>query len=174
MNKQILLGSGKLYIIDYEFGDTIPEHSVFETPENSVGSIKGGASLIHSYDLYSFYSDGLEEGDRYITNEEVIFKTGILSWDMKNLERLSGSGTIQETEDKIVLRLGEEGTLKKYALRFVHTQSNGKKVRITLLATASKGFELIFDPEVETVIDAEFKALRALGEKTLLIVEQEK
>ena len=174
MNKQIVLGSGKLYIMDYEFGDEMPTDEIFETEYNSIGSISGGASLEHSYDIMSFYGDSTEEGDRYITNEEVIFKTGILTWNMKNLERLSGAGTLIETDDRVILKLGEGSSLKKYALRFVHTMKTGKKIRITLVGTSNGGFELNFDPENATVIDAEFKAIRFNEENTLIIIEQEK
>lgn len=172
---EVILGSGKLYIVDFEELTGVPENAQFETEANSVGSIKGGASLSYEGEIYEIADDEGLVLSRFVSKEEVIFKTGILSWDLKNLERLSMTGTITEEVGKTILKIGgQTGDLKKYALRFVHTLNSGKKVRVTLIATANSGFELSFNPEEETVLDAEFKALQAsANDMTLVTIEQE-
>lgn len=173
---EVILGSGKLYIVDFDADSGIPENTQFETEANSVGSIKGGASLSYEGEIYEVVDDEGLVLSRFVSKEEVIFKSGILSWDLKNLERLSMTGKITEELGKTILKIGgQTGDLKKYALRFVHTLNTGKKIRVTLIATANSGFELSFNPEEETVLDAEFKALQASAEDmTLVTIEQEK
>lgn len=173
---EVILGSGKLYIVDFDESQGVPENAQFETEANSVGSIKGGASLSYEGEIYEIADDEGLVLYRAVSKEEVIFKTGILSWDLKNLERLSMTGTVIDTEDKTILKIGgQTGDLKKYALRFVHTLNSGKKIRVTLIATSNSGFELAFNPEEETVLDAEFKALQAsANDMTLVTIEQDK
>ena len=106
--------------------------------------------------------------------ETLIFKSGILSWDLENLAMLSAGATVEDGSGKRTLKIGgSNGELKKYIVRFVHTMKTGKKVRVTLIGTANSGFELAFDPENETVIDAELKAVQSFDGKTLVEIEQE-
>ncbi len=172
---EVILGSGKLYIVDFDAESGIPENTQFETEQNSVGSIKGGASLSYEGEVYEVIDDAGFVLQRFVSKEEVLFKSGILSWDLKNLERLSMTGKVIEDEGKRILKIGgQTDELKKYALRFVHTLKSGKKIRVTLIATANSGFELTFNPEEETVLDAEFKALQASeSDMTLVTIEQE-
>ena len=167
---EVILGSGKLYIVDFDADSGIPENTQFETEANSVGSIKGGASLSYEGEVYEVVDDA-----GFVSKEEVLFKSGILSWDLKNLERLSMTGKVTESAGKRTLKIGgQTDELKKYALRFVHTLKSGKKIRVTLIATANSGFELTFNAEEETVLDAEFKALQASeSDMTLVTIEQE-
>ena len=156
---EIILGSGKLYLMDYD-GKNIPEDTLIETEANSVGRIKGGASLEYKPTEYEVVDDEGEVVKRFITKEEVTFKSGILTWAIENLEKLSPAKVTDEpTKSEKVLKIGGAKALKNYVLRFVHTKDGGNKLRISMVATAGNGFVITFAGDKETVIDAQFKAI---------------
>lgn len=156
---EVILGSGKLYITEYD-GKAIPEDSVIEVETNSVGRIKGGASLEYKPSEYEVVDDDGEVVKRFITKEEVTFKSGILTWAIENLEKLTPAKVSDDSTKHVkTLKIGGAKALKNYVLRFVHTKDNENKLRISMVATAGNGFVLTFAGDKETVIDAEFKAI---------------
>lgn len=158
MADEVILGSGKLYLVEYT--DSIPEDGVLEVDANSVGRIKGGASLEYKPTEYEVTDDAGEVVKRFITKEEVTFKSGILTWALENLEKLSPAKlTDDATKHEKKLTIGGAKALTNYVLRFVHTKDSGKKLRISMVATAGNGFVLTFTGDKETVIDAQFKAI---------------
>ncbi|WP_443660445.1 hypothetical protein [Clostridium algidicarnis] len=156
---EIILGSGKLYLAEYD-GKAIPEDAVIEAEANSVGRIKGGASLEYKPTEYEVVDDDGEVVKRFITKEEVTFKSGILTWAIENLEKLSPAKVTDETlKSEKVLKIGGAKVLKNYVLRFTHPKDGDNKLRISMVATAGNGFVLTFAGDKETVIDAQFKAI---------------
>lgn len=176
MNKNnIILGSGQLYVAPYEADTGIPADETIETDANTMGRIQGGASLEYKPTVYEVVDDTHYVVKRFITSEEVSFKSGVLTWDMTNLERLAGACEMATDEESGVttLKIGGRGQngLTPYIVRFVH-QSSDKKLRVTLVGTAANGFTLAFNPDKETVIDAEFKAVSSDDNGTLVIVTE--
>lgn len=171
----IILGSGQLYIAPYEAEAGIPADEVIEAEGNSMGRIQGGASLEYKPTVYEVVDDTHYVVKRFITSEEITFKSGVLTWDMTNLQRLAGACDFSTDEDTglTTIKVGGRGQngLTPYVVRFVH-QSTDKKLRITLVGTAANGFTLAFNPDKETVIDAEFKAVSSDDEGTLVIVSE--
>jgi len=156
--KSVLLGSGVLYLMP--FAGEMPEDAALEAEDNALGRIKGGASLEYKPEEYEVEDDMGEVVVRFITKEEAMFKSGVLTWALENLAKLSpGVYTHDETGGEKKLVIGGAKSLTDYALRFVHTKADGNKLRITMVATAGSGFTLTFEGKKETVIDAEFKAL---------------
>lgn len=174
--ENIILGSGKLYIVDYDPSTGIPEDTAFETTANRLGVIKGGATLEYKPEEYEIKDDLFEVNKRFVISEETTFKSGIMTWDIQTLEKLVAYGTItnDSTNHKRVLKLGGNGAreMKKYAIRFVHTEGNTQKFRITMVATASAGLSIAFNPDSESTIDAEFKALSHGNDGTQVILEE--
>lgn len=172
--KDLILGSGQLFICPVDDLDAMPNNAELETEENKIGSISGGASLEYEFEIDEVKDDEGCVLYRGLADETLIFKSGILSWDLENLAMLSAGATVEEGSGKRTLKIGgSNGELKKYIVRFVHTMKTGKKVRVTLIGTANSGFELAFDPENATVIDAELKAVQSFDGKTLVEIEQE-
>lgn len=68
---------------------------------------------------------------------------------------------------KRTLKLGGLGArlVDDYIIRFVHTEADGEKFRITIVGNSNSGLNLAFMKDKETVVDAEFiaKALDANG-----------
>lgn len=176
MTEQIVLGSGVLYVAPYDATNGIPEDAVLEVEANQIGLIKGGASVEYKPTEYEIYDDAYQVHQRFITSEEVSFKSGVLTWNVETLKNLIAQGSY--TDDAVgktrTLKLGGKSArlMKEYVVRFVHAYSDGiNKLRITLVGTASNGFSLAFAPDKETVIDAEFKAKAHDSNGVQLIIE---
>lgn len=157
----VTLGSGDLYIMDYS--GVIPEDRQIETLDNKVGSIKGGAELEYSPESYTVTGDNGMAYKAFITKEEVIFKSGILTWNLDVLSKLVMGGELTTDEGKGIatLKIGKNGTsaIKQVLLRFVHKIDADNAVKVTMIGSPSAGFTLSFNPEEETVVDAEFSAI---------------
>lgn len=155
----VTLGSGDLYIMDFE--GTIPEDTEIEVLTNKIGSIKGGAELEYAPESYTVTGDNGMTYKAFITKEEVTFKSGILTWNLDVLDKLTMGGELTTEEEKKVLKIGKNGSsaIKQVLIRFVHSIDSKNKVRMTMIGSPTSGFTLAFNPEEETVIDAEFSAL---------------
>lgn len=176
--KSFILGSGILYLSDFSPETGIPEDSVIETEVNKIGNIQGGASLEYKPESYQVIDDNNMVLDTFITNEEVIFKSGILTWTISNLERIVGAAEVTEETSKnlIVIKIGGRGAkgLKSTLVRFVHTiKKTGKKLRVTIVGVPSEGFTLSFDPKSEKTIDAVFTAVPHDEQGTKVIISKE-
>lgn len=155
----VTLGSGDLYIMDFE--GSIPQDTEIEVLTNKIGSIKGGAELEYAPESYTVTGDNGMTYKAFITKEEVTFKSGILTWNLDVLDKLTMGGELTTEEEKKVLKIGKNGSsaIKQVLIRFVHSIDSKNKVRMTMIGSPTSGFTLAFNPEEETVIDAEFSAL---------------
>lgn len=171
----VTLGSGDLYIMDFE--GSMPEDEAIEVATNKVGSIKGGAELEYKPESYTVTGDNGRTYKAFITKEEVTFKSGVLTWNLDVLSKLTMGGEISEDVEKNlkVLKIGKNGSssIKQVLIRFVHTLDAGKHVKVTLIGSPTSGFTLSFNPEEETVIDAEFTAI-SQEDGTLVKIETPK
>lgn len=152
--ENILLGGGDVYAMN--FAGIIPEHNAIETEENMIGGIKGGASITYTPTLYTVKDDMRKFAETLVVGEEVIFKTGYLKWKLGDLARLALSANLTETEGEQTLTIGGNAVIQQTLLRFVHITKEKKKFRITVVGVPATGFELAFNPEAESVINAEF------------------
>lgn len=168
----VTLGSGDLYIAEYS--GAIPEDDAFESAENKIGSIKAGAELSYSPETYEVSNGYGIVLKRFITKEEVVFKSGILTWNLDVLSKLCMGGDVTTTSTKSILKIGgRRRGIKQIALRFIHTMDDGKTIKMTMVGTPSAGFTLAFNPDEETVIDAEFTAMAQDVAGTLVLIEKE-
>lgn len=174
---EIILGSGTVYMMDYEKGSEMPKDNAIEAEANVLGWIKGGAELTYTPTEYEVTNDFGYVIKRFITKEEVSFKSGLLTWAMENLKRLcpgvlslinDATSTIKEK----VLKIGGASAITSSLLRFVHKKDDGMKLRVTMIATPSSGFTLKFNPDTETVVDALFKAI-SQTDGTLVEIREE-
>lgn len=175
-NEEVILGSGDLFVMSYT-GEAIPEDSVIEATANQIGHIQGGATLEYKPTDYSVVDDMGAVLKRFITEEEVTLKSGVLTWGVNTLAKLCPAGALTEDSSthKSTLKIGGRGKtgISKVLARFVHTYDTGLKLRITIVATASSGFTLAFAKDKETVIDAELKAVPHDTDGTLVVIEQD-
>lgn len=173
MNEQIVLGSGDLYVMAYE-GSAIPADTEIETDANRIGYIKGGASLEYKPTELEIRDDSNTLIKRFTTGEEITFKSGILTWDLTTLQKLSQANGYTDSNNVRTINLGNKGVkeMKQFVIHFVHTKSDNNTIKITLVGTASNGFNLTFAKDAETVIDAEFKAIPHNSNGTQLIIAE--
>ena len=171
--EKIVLGSGKVYIS--EFTGTIPEKSVIETEANLLGLIQGGATIEYKPEFYTAEDDLGLVSQTIVTKEEATFKSGIMTWCGKTLQKLCATARVEETANKRTVKIGgrlnDDG--KSYVIHFVHADATDGDVRVTVVGKNQAGFSLAFAKDKETVIDAEFKAAPHDGEGTLIIYEEE-
>lgn len=158
--ERIVLGSGKLYI--KEFVDTIPQDSDIEQDENLLGLIQGGASLTYTPSFYEAKDDLGLVSKKFITEEVVVLKSGIMTWSGNTLQKLSSTVRIEEDKSNKTrtVKIGGSSNYdrKKYIIHFVHKDEVDGDIRVTIVGNNEAGFEIAFAKDKETVINAEFKA----------------
>lgn len=166
----ILLGSGDLYLGQVDPNATETEISAALV---NVGAISGGSQLIYKPTFKDIESANRGTIMSFLTKEEVTFKSGLLTWNLENLSKLSASHYSEDTTAG-TRRIGIGG-LKNVPvnyLRFVHTKPDGKTLTVNIFrAQSQSGFEITFDSEKEVVLDAEFKALAVIGKTDGNLVE---
>lgn len=168
MKKKIVLGSGKLYVA--EFTGEMPSDSVLETEANLLGDIQGGASISYAPEFYEAKDDLGLVVKKIITDEEVVLKSGVMTWNGETLEKLCSTARVSTNEGETIVKIGGAGNYdgKSYVIRFVHADSVDGDIRITIVGSNVAGFEMAFAKDKETVINAEFKALPMDKDGTLI------
>lgn len=180
MDKKIVLGSGKLYC-QAIYGDAsdimIPTDAEIEQDAGLLGWIKGGATLEYTPEFYSTKDDLGMVSKKILVNEEVILKSGIMTWNSEVLKTLVSTSRVSKSEDQktTTVKIGGVDNYdgEKYLLRFVHKdKSDGSTIRITIVGSNESGLEIAFANDSETVINAEFKAIPHDTEGTLVIYSE--
>ncbi len=171
--KKIRLGSGKLYVTAWD-GSTIPDDATIETEINILGNIKGGASISYTPTTVTIKDDLGLVSETFLTNEEAILKSGILTWNTASLKKLVSTGTLTETATNRTLKIGGIGNFsnESYIIRFTHLDAVKGDLRVTIVGKNESGFELNFNQEDGTVIDVEFKAMPNDTTGTLIIIDE--
>lgn len=174
VNKEIVLGSGKLYIKKMSANDTF-DMATIAVEANQIGLISGGASLEYKPTTYEVKDDLCIVYKRFITAEEATFKSGILTWNVEALNKIISNGTYVANEQKRTLKLGGNGAreMDKFAVVFEHTKSDGKTIRVGMVGTNDAGLTLEFASDKETIVDAEIKAMGHDDSGTLVVIEEE-
>lgn len=180
MEKKIVLGSGKLYYQSIQ-GDAgsylIPSDTEIEQDTAILGWIKGGATLEYTPEFYSTKDDLGMVSKKILVSEEVILKSGIMTWNSNVLTTLVSTSRFERSEDQKTntVKIGgiDNYQDEKYLLRFVHKdKSDGSTIRITIIGSNESGLEIAFANDSETVINAEFKAVPHDTQGTLVIYSE--
>lgn len=172
--ESITLGSGKVYIM--EFTSEIPEDASIETEGNLLGLIQGGASITYTPSFYECKDDLGLVSKKFITQEEAVFKSGIMTWNGKTLQKLCSTARVTEGTplNTRVVKIGGASNYdgKKYIIHFVHKDAVDGDIRVTIVGSNEAGLELAFAKDKETVINAEFKAQPQDAEGTLILYKE--
>lgn len=172
---RIVLGSGELYQMEYD-GETIPEDSVIEADANRAGNIKSGAKVEYSTSSTTQKSDNGNVSVTILTEETVKLTTGMITWADMWLEtaiRTARKITEGVPDGHTRFHIGglNHVSTKRWLYRFVHTYSNGGKLRLTMTGKSTGNVSINFDPENPTTVDAEITAEPIKGDGTLLILD---
>lgn len=168
-NQEIItLGSGDVMIKEYT--DTMPTYTDFKVETDLLGRIQGGASLEYKGTWYEAKDDTGKVVKTIITDEEVLFKTGIITWNGKTLQHLCSTARVTESAGIRTVKIGGVGNhnSKSYAICFHHIDKADGDVWLVIRGVNQAGFSLAFAKDKETVIDAEFKCLPQDEEGTLV------
>jgi hypothetical protein len=172
--EKIVLGSGKLYHAEFT-GGAIPDSATLEVAGNLLGLIQGGATLDYKPKFYEATDDLGLKSKTILTEEEVLLKSGIMTWCGNTLKKLCATARVAEAAGKRTVKIGgvnnQDG--KQYVIRFVHEDAVDGDLRVTIVGNNQSGFSLAFLKDKETVIDAEFKAAPMDNEGTKIILEEE-
>ena len=176
MTETYRVGSGKLFMYEVEATNgvyTIPADSVIETTANRLGLISGGASISYTPTFGNVRDDLGELDDSWLQEEEVIFTSGILTWDTESLGKLTSTGVVTEddTNHKRTIQIGgmENYENTKYIIRFLHEDEVKGDLRVTIVGTATNGWEIALQNDSPTTINAEFRASAGCGAKGVLL-----
>ena len=171
--EKIVLGSGTVYML--EFTGELPDVATIEAAENELGKIQGGASLEYKPTYYEAKDDSGMAVKNIITEEEAIFKSGIMTWNGNTLTKLSNTGRVTEAGGMRTVKIGgvKNNDGKKHVIHFLHDDPDDGKIRVTIVGQNQAGFSLAFAKNKETVIDAEFKAMPQDSEGTLIKYTEE-
>lgn len=161
--KEILIGAADVFMYQFD-GDKVPEHSVIETAEHSVGHCSSGFTVDYKPTKYEINNHHGNTVKSYVTKEEVSAKTGIMSWDLEKISLLStGEYTVDKTKKtKTLLFTGEGKELKTVLVRAVHVKPNGKKLRFTMIGQGGSGFAIAFENK-EVTVDAELAGIKKVA-----------
>lgn len=173
---EIILGSGDVYIAEFD-GTTIPTDQEIETEANRAGNVKGGASLEYSMESQTVQDDKGRVKKTIITNETVLFKTGLITWITNWFKALVQTARVDETtkQGHRLIKLGGLANLskKRWLFRFVHTRDDGRKLRVTVTGKNTGTITMAFDTENPTQVDAEITADTLDNQGTLVILDDE-
>lgn len=174
-SEQIILGSGDMYVA--EFTGEIPEDSVIETDEKRAGNIKGGATLEYSQTSQTVKDDKGRVSKTITTEEDVKFKTGLITWAKTWIQALISTARVDESskEGHRIYKIGGLSNVnkKRYLFRFVHTRDDGRKLRVTVTGKNTGTISLAFNPEDASSVDAEITASSLDAEGSLVILDDE-
>lgn len=173
MSEKIVLGSGKLYVLEYS--GTIPEDTTIEAADNLIGYIQGGATLSYTPTFYEAKDDLGYVSKKFLTEEEAVLKSGIMTWNGNTLKKLCSTARVTDADNLRTVKIGGISNYdgKKYVIHFLHEDETDGDIRVTIVGSNDAGFEMAFAKDKETVINAEFKAQPQDSEGTLITYKEE-
>ena len=173
--EEYTLGSGDLFIKEYTAGTTVTAEEVITNGER-LGEIKGGASLEYTTETKEDSSDLGRTKIVIISKEDVVLKSGVMTWNGKTLEKLCQTARVTKdgSAKKRTIKIGglANAANKSYAVAFQYKGDGKKGLTVLIVGKNTAGFTVSFSSDNATVIDAEFKAQALDNDGTLVVIEE--
>ena len=173
--EEYTLGSGDLFIKEYTAGTAVTAEDVITNGER-LDEIKGGASLEYTTETKEDSSDLGRTKIVIISKEDVVLKSGVMTWNGKTLEKLCQTArvTVEESTKKRTIKIGglAHAANKAYAVAFQYKGDGKKGLTVLIVGKNTAGFTVSFSSDNATVIDAEFKAQALDNDGTLVVIEE--
>ena len=173
--EEYTLGSGDLFIKEYTAGTAVTAEDVITNGER-LGEIKGGASLEYTTETKEDSSDLGRTKIVIISKEDVVLKSGVMTWNGKTLEKLCQTARVTKDDSakKRTIKIGglANAANKSYAVAFQYKGDGKKGLTVLIVGKNTAGFTVSFSSDNATVIDAEFKAQALDNEGTLVVIEE--
>nr|DAR22388.1 MAG TPA: hypothetical protein [Caudoviricetes sp.] len=178
-NERIILGSGYLHL--KLFDGKLPTVDEICTEETLFSYISGGATLEYKPESYEAKDDMGKVSKTILVSEEVMLKSGLMTFCGNTLEKLCDTARVSYTEKtgdkkrRRVVKVGGVSNQKgaKYAICFHHEDPVDGDIWVMIVGNNQAGFSLAFAKDKETVVDAEFKAHPMDKEGTLIHYEED-
>ena len=173
--EEYTLGSGDLFIKEYTAGTAVTAEEVITNGER-LGEIKGGASLEYTTETKEDSSDLGRTKIVIISKEDVVLKSGVMTWNGKTLEKLCQTARVTKDDSakKRTIKIGglANAANKSYAVAFQYKGDGKKGLTVLIVGKNTAGFTVSFSSDNATVIDAEFKAQALDNDGTLVVIEE--
>lgn len=172
LNK-ITLGSMDFYVVEYT--GTIPADTAIEVESNMIGRTKNGATINYTANWYLAESDDGKAKKRKLTGETASIGYGNITWNGNTLSKLISTARTTEASSKRTTKIGGVSNYngKRYLIRGVYKDAVDGDVRITGVGVNTGGWESVYSPTQESIINPTFELEPSDNEGTLLIYEEE-
>lgn len=168
--KNITLGSGKAYLMEYD--GTMPTTSQICVEANLLGYIKGGATLTYTETTYEEKDDLGYVHKIITTEEEAKMKLGLITWNGTTLTKFVDRGnTTEDAQNGIrTTKIGGAGNAqgKSYVLCFLHEDQKDGNVWVMITGRNTAGLSLAWGTGAGTVVEPEFTAQPHDSDGTLI------
>lgn len=173
-NKTITLGSGKIYAKEFT-GDTMPTVDSLCVEENRLGYIKSGAALEYTEETYEEKDDLNLVSKIITTNEAVVLKCGLITWNGETLQKLVDRCKVTTAAGKRTIKIGGPGNAqrKTYAICFHHEDKIDGDMWVLIKGRNTAGFTITYGLEAGSLIEPEFKAMPHDNDGTLVELIEE-
>lgn len=167
-SKQIVLGSGKAYLMEYS--NSLPTTDSICVDANLLGYIKGGATLSYTETTYEEKDDLGYVRKIITTDEEAKLKLGLITWNGATLTKLVDRGSSTESNGVRTTKLGGAGNAqgKNYVLCFHHEDQTDGDIWVMIVGRNTAGLSLAWATGAGTNIEPEFTAQPHDSDGTLI------
>ena len=174
-SETITLGSGHVYIDEYNAETGMPEVTAICVPEKMLGRIKGGAELTYTEETYEEKDDLGYVSKVVTTSEEAILKLGLLTWNGDTLQKLADRCKVTTAEGKRTIHIGGAGNSqgKEWVICFLHEDKADGNLWVMVRGRNNVGLTLTFAVDAGTTLEPEFKALPHDEDGTLITIIEE-
>lgn len=168
-NKDIILGSGKVYLKEYT-GNTLPAVTDICTDTYLLGYIKGGATLTYSETTYEEKDDLGYVRKIITTDEEAKLKLGLITWNGATLANLVDRCGVTEADGIRTTRIGGAGNAqgKNYVVCFHHEDQKDGDIWVMITGRNTAGLSLSWSTGAGTNAEPEFTAMPHDSDGTLI------
>ena len=166
----IRLGSGIPYMMEYT--DTIPTPEEICTEQYRLGYVQSGASIEYTEETHVEKDDLGHVYKEITTEEEVLLKLGLLTWNGDSLTKLIDRSTTETKDGMRVTKIGGPGNAKgKYYVVCFHIPDKiDGDMWVMIVGRNSAGASLAFARDAASKIEPEFRAIPHDEDGTLVLL----
>ena len=166
----IPLGSGIPYLMEY--ANEIPTPEEICQDEYRMGYVQAGASLEYTEETHVEKDDLGYVYKEITTDEEVLLKLGLLTWNGESLTKLIDRSKTEEKEGKRITKIGGAGNAKGkyYVLCFHIPDKVDGDMWVMIVGRNSAGASIAFAKDAGSKIEPEFRAIPHDKDGTLVLL----
>lgn len=166
----IQLGSGIPYMMEY--ADEIPTPEEICVEQYRLGYVQGGAELSYTEETHVEKDDLGHVYKEITTEEEVLLKLGLLTWNGDSLTKLIDRSKTEEKDGMRITKIGGAGNAKgKYYVVCFHIPDKvDGDMWVMIVGRNSAGATIAFAKDAGSKIEPEFRAIPHDKDGTLVLL----